>query len=105
MDKTEVSVKLPEGAKVKSVKELNKKFITYTVNYESSFGTYYKRPVVTFTIDHTEMTTIKDFVEIYYKEDPVAQKTKHIIVTSLLSLVLVVFVLYAKIVNNWILLE
>ncbi|KAL7714161.1 Dolichyl-diphosphooligosaccharide--protein glycosyltransferase subunit 1 [Entamoeba marina] len=96
----EVDIVLPEGATITTINYPTKSFMKHTISEQSSFGTFYKKTVVTFIIDYIEPSHIQDSIEIYYKENPTAALVKQLFVGCLASSILVVFLLYAKIINN-----
>ncbi|GAB1218899.1 hypothetical protein ENUP19_0009G0004 [Entamoeba nuttalli] len=96
----EVDIVLPEGATITSINYPKRSYIKETVYNQPSFGTYYKKPVVQLILKEVDMSDNTDMLEIYYKENPAAKRTKNIIVAFLTSSIIIIFLLYAKVINN-----
>ena len=96
----EIDIVLPEGATIQSINYPKKAFIVDESYDQKSFGTYFTKPVVKLTLTDVDMSTLPDTIEIYYRENPIAERTKNIIVACLASSIILVIILYAKIINN-----
>lgn len=97
---TEIEVVLPEGATITAIQYPKHNYITETRFEQSSFGTYYKRPVIQLVMDRVNPASLSDTIEIYYKEDSKAKTVKDIIIASFASSLIIIFLVYAKIINN-----
>ena len=98
--KSELEIVLPEGATITSIHYPKQHVLSEEIYNQKSFGTTFTKPVVKLTFDHVDLHSLPGSIEIYYEENPVAEKTKNIIVACLASSIILIIILYAKIINN-----
>ncbi|ELP91311.1 hypothetical protein EIN_153180 [Entamoeba invadens IP1] len=93
-------VVLPEGSNVNTISFIKRTFENNTVEQQSAFATIFKKTVVKMEMDGVDFKNFADNLEVYYTVNPAAEQNKNIIVACLASSIIVVFLLYAKIINN-----